>query len=90
MATSVGGVLTGRGADLIILDDPLKPEDALSETRRNSANDWYDNTLLSRLNSKKSGVIIIVMQRLHQNDLVGHVLEQEDWEVLSFPSCRAL
>ena len=90
MATSVGGVLTGRGADLIILDDSLKPEDALSETRRNSANDWYDNTLLSRLNSKKSGVIIIVMQRLHQNDLVGHVLEQEDWEVLSFPSCRAL
>ena len=86
MATSVGGVLTGRGADLIILDDPLKPEDALSETRRNSANDWYDNTLLSRLNSKKTGVIIIVMQRLHQNDLVGHVLEQEGWEVLSFAS----
>lgn len=86
MSTSVGGVLTGRGADVIILDDPLKPEDALSETRRTSVNDWFSNTLLSRLNSKQNGVIIIVMQRLHQDDLVGHVLEQENWEVLSFPA----
>jgi predicted phage terminase large subunit-like protein len=86
MSTSVGGVLTGRGADLIILDDPLKPDDALSETRRTSVNDWYDNTLVSRLNNKQSGVIIIVMQRLHQDDLVGHVMEREDWEALSFPA----
>ncbi len=86
MSTSVSGVLTGRGADLIILDDPLKPEEALSETRRTSVNDWYSNTLLSRLNNKQNGVIIIVMQRLHQDDLVGHVLEQEPWEVLSFPA----
>ena len=84
MSTSVGGVLTGRGADVIILDDPLKPDDALSETRRNSVNEWYDNTLLSRLNSKETGQIIIVMQRLHQDDLVGHVKDQENWEVLSF------
>ena len=74
MSTSVGGVLTGRGADIIILDDPLKPDDALSETRRTSVNEWYDNTLLTRLNSKENGVIIIVMQRLHQDDLVGHVI----------------
>jgi len=47
MSTSVGGVLTGRGADLIILDDPLKPDDALSETRRNSVNKWYDNIFVS-------------------------------------------
>ena len=86
MSTSVGGVLTGRGSDLIILDDPLKPEESLSETRRNSVNEWYDNTLLSRLNSKETGVIILVMQRLHQDDLVGHVRDQEDWEVLSFPA----
>jgi len=46
MSTSVTGVLTGRGADVIILDDPLKPEEALSETRRNSVNDWYSNTFL--------------------------------------------
>lgn len=66
MATSVGGVLTGRGADILILDDILKPDDALSESRRKDANDWYFNTLLSRLNSKANGVIILVMQRLHQ------------------------
>ena len=86
MSTSVGGVLTGRGADIIILDDPLKPDEALSETRRRSVNEWYDNTLVSRLNSKENGIIIIVMQRLHQDDLVGHVLNQEGWEVLSFPA----
>jgi predicted phage terminase large subunit-like protein len=86
MSTSVGGVLTGRGADVIILDDPLKPDEALSETRRNAVNEWYDNTLLTRLNNKQTGVIIIVMQRLHQDDLVGHGMAQEDWEVLSFPA----
>lgn len=86
MSTSVGGVLTGRGADIMILDDILKPDDALSETRRRAANDWFFNTLLSRLNSKEDGVIIIVMQRLHQEDLVGEVMERERWEVLSLPA----
>ncbi len=86
MATSVGGVLTGRGADLIIIDDPVKPDDALSESRRSSVNQWYDNSLVSRLNDKDRGCIILVMQRLHQDDLVGHVLRQEEWEVLSFPA----
>jgi predicted phage terminase large subunit-like protein len=86
MSTSVGGVLTGRGADLIILDDPLKPDEALSEPRRNAVNEWYDHTLVTRLNNKETGVIIIVMQRLHQDDLVGHVMAQENWEGLSFPA----
>ena len=86
MSTSVGGVLTGRGADLIIIDDPLKPDEALSEYQRKSVNDWYDNSLLSRLNDKAKGCIIIIMQRLHQEDLVGHVQEQEPWDVLSFPA----
>src|ERR1700722_497287 len=86
MSTSVGGVLTGRGADVIIIDDPLKPDEALSETRRKAVNDWYDNTLVSRLNDKANGCIIIIMQRLHQDDLVGHVLEQEDWDLLSLPA----
>lgn len=86
MATSVGGVLTGRGADFIILDDPIKPDDAVSDSQRKSTNEWYDNSLLSRLNDKATGCIIIVMQRLHQDDLVGYVLEKDDWEVLSFPA----
>ena len=86
MATSVGGVLTGRGADIIIIDDPQKPEEAMSETGRKSVNTWFDNSLLSRLNDKENGCIIIIMQRLHQDDLVGHVLEQGAWDVLSFPA----
>lgn len=86
MSTSVGGVLTGRGADMIIIDDPLKPDEALSESQRKRVNDWYDNTLVSRLNNKNTGCIIIIMQRLHQDDLVGHVLEQEAWEVVNFPA----
>ena len=86
MSTSVGGVLTGRGADFILIDDPLKPDDALSATQRTAVNEWYQNTLLSRLNDKETGCIIIIMQRLHQDDLVGHVLGKEDWDVLSFPA----
>ncbi|MFL6438817.1 MAG: phage terminase large subunit, partial [Terriglobales bacterium] len=76
-ATSIGGVLTGRGADFIIIDDPLQPDKALSDTRRNNVNDWYDNTLCSRLNHKLTGCIILIMQRLHEDDLVGHVLDIE-------------
>jgi predicted phage terminase large subunit-like protein len=86
LATSVGGVLTGRGADFIIIDDPLKADEATSETQRCGANEWFDRTLYSRLNSKETGCIILIMQRLHEDDLVGHVLEQEDWKVLSFPA----
>src|SRR6266852_8922113 len=59
-------------------------DEALSESRRKAVNEWYDHTLLSRLNDKERGCIVIIMQRLHQDDLVGHVIEQEDWEILSF------
>jgi predicted phage terminase large subunit-like protein len=87
LATSVGGVVTVRGADFIIIDDPLKPDEALSETQRNAVNAWYDHTLYSRLNDKKTGCIILIMQRLHEDDLVGHVLGQDNkWKVLRFPS----
>src|SRR5712675_2133435 len=86
LATSNGGVLTGRGADIILIDDPLKPEEALSDAQRQIANDWYDHTLYSRQNDKQHGVIVIIMQRLHEDDLIGHVLAQEPWGVLSFPA----
>jgi predicted phage terminase large subunit-like protein len=86
LATSVGGVLTGRGADFIIIDDPLKPDEALSEVQRNAVNNWFDHTLISRLNDKRNGCIILIMQRLHEDDLVGHVLKQGDWKVLKFPA----
>jgi hypothetical protein len=86
LATSVGGVLTGRGGDFLIIDDPLKPDEALSETQRNAVNDWYEHTLYSRLNNKETGCLIIIMQRLHEDDLVGHVLQQGEWTILRFPA----
>src|SRR6516164_7852752 len=86
LATSTGGVLTGRGADFILIDDPLKPDEALSDAQRKTANDWFSHTLYSRLNDKRSGAIVIIMQRLHEDDLVGHVLAQEPWEVVCFPA----
>ena len=86
-ATSVGGVLTGRGADIIIIDDPLKPDDAMSEAQRSRVNDWYSNTLPSRLNQKNEGAIVIVTQRLHIDDLVGHVTRyDENWTILDLPA----
>src|SRR5690349_20363797 len=86
LATSTGGVLTGRGADIILIDDPLKPEEALSDAQRKAANEWYDHTLYSRLNDKRHGASVVIMRRLHEDDLIGHVLAQEGWEVLSFPA----
>jgi predicted phage terminase large subunit-like protein len=86
LSTSVGGVLTGRGADFIIIDDPLKPDEALSDTQRRAVNDWFDHTLYSRLNDKRTGRIILIMQRLHEDDLVGHVLGLEPWKVIRFPA----
>jgi predicted phage terminase large subunit-like protein len=81
-ATSLEGTLTGRGADLIVLDDPQKPDEALSEAHRNSAGQWFDNTLLTRLDSKSEGAIVMVMQRLHEDDLAGRLLEKGGWEHL--------
>ena len=86
LSTSVSGVLTGRGADYLVIDDPLKPEEALSDTQRQTVNDWFDSTLYSRLNDKKNGRIVLVMQRLHENDLMGHVLPIEPWKVIRFPA----
>jgi predicted phage terminase large subunit-like protein len=85
-ATSVGGTLTGRGGNLIIIDDPLKPEDAMSEAKREAVNAWYSRTLLSRLNNKAQDAIILVQQRLHLDDLAGHVEELDDWVVLRLPA----
>ena len=81
-ATSLGGTLTGRGADLIVLDDPQKPDEALSEAHRISAGQWFDTTLLSRLDSKSEGAVVIVMQRLHEDDLAGRLLAKGGWQHL--------
>src|SRR3979409_987940 len=86
LATSVGGTVTGRGGSLIIIDDPMKSQDAMSETVRESINHWIGHTLLSRLDNKKKDSIILVMQRLHVDDLAGHLLQQGGWEFLQLPA----
>lgn len=86
LATSVDGTLTGRGGNVIIIDDPLNPGQAASETQRTAVNRWYDSTVPTRTNDKQRDAIIVVMQRLHEDDLVGHLLERGDWEVLSLPT----
>lgn len=85
-ATSVGGTLTGRGADIIILDDPIKPADALSEPRRNSVNQWLSTTLLSRLDDKERSILMLVMQRLHVNDPTGYLEAGGQFKKLSLPA----
>lgn len=86
ISTSIGGVLTGRGGSMIIIDDPLKPQDALSDVKRKGCNQWFDNTLFSRLDNKETGCIIIVMQRVHMDDLVDYVQRNEDWTLLNMPA----
>ena len=87
LATSIDGSLTGRGGHIMIIDDPLKPSDASSDTKREHVNTWFKNTLYSRLDDKQKGAIIIVMQRLHDDDLCGFLLKNShDWVVLSFPA----
>jgi predicted phage terminase large subunit-like protein len=86
LATSTSGTLTGRGGNLIVIDDPIKPQDAWSEVARKNCIQWYGNTLLTRLNNKTEDAIVVVMQRLHTDDLVGHLLEQEGWVQLNLPA----
>jgi len=86
MATSVGGTLTGRGADIIIVDDPAKAEEAMSAADRGRVNHWFDHTLLSRLDDKALGILLVVMQRLHANDLTGHLLEKGGYEQIAIPA----
>ncbi len=86
LTATVGGALTGRGGSIVIIDDPMKAADAMSEAARTKVNTWFDETLLSRLDDKRNDAIVLVMQRLHVDDLVGHVLERGDWTHLDLPA----
>ena len=87
LGTSVDGALTGRGADIIVIDDPIAALAALSQKAREHVRLWYFNTLLSRLDDKQNGAIVLVMQRLHEDDLAGVLLRGSDeWTVLSLPA----
>ena len=86
LSSSVGGTVTGRGGGFIIIDDPMKPEEALSETGRKSTLEWLRNTLASRPDNKRDVRMLVIMQRLHEDDVAGHLMRQGDWEPVILPA----
>src|SRR4051794_14355040 len=84
-ATTVRGSPTGDGGNFLIVDDPHTPQQALSPVQRQHGLDWFDQTFSNRLDDKENGVIVVVMQRLHANDLSGHLLDKGGWEHLCIP-----
>ena len=89
-AAGIGGAITGRGADLLIIDDPHSEQDALSETAMDSAYEWYTSGPRQRL--QPGGAIVIVMTRWSTKDLTGKLLnaqtepKADKWEVVEFPA----
>jgi predicted phage terminase large subunit-like protein len=86
LAVSVGSAATGEGGDRIVCDDPHNVIEAESEAIRKSTLEWWDQTMSSRLNNPSKSAKIIVMQRVHQEDLSGHVLEQGNYVHLCLPA----
>lgn len=85
-ATSVGGSVTGMGADVIILDDPLNPKMAYSDVERENVNRSYRETFYSRTKNPHTAVRIAVMQRLHEDDLSGLMLREGDARHVCIPA----
>ena len=69
IATSIGGSITGKGGDRIVIDDPHHPMQAESDVQREAALEYFRRTLSTRLDDKKHGAMVVVMQRLHERDL---------------------
>lgn len=88
ISTSVDGQLTGEGGDILVVDDPHNVREAESALVRQGVLDWYDQALQTRLNDPKTGRMIVIMQRVHENDLSGHILANElgDWDHLCLPA----
>ena len=84
-ATSVGGALAGRGADLIVFDDPLDMKDAGNEQQIQKVNQRFDSLVMSRLNDPKTGRVVIIAHRLNDNDLSAHVAQQGGWRPVVLP-----
>ncbi len=86
LATSVGGALTGEGGDIIIIDDPHNVVEAGSDTVRQATLDWWDESMSNRLNDPQTGAYVLIMQRVHHQDLAGHLLDKGGWEHLCLPA----
>lgn len=85
-AFTPSGAVTGKGADMIIIDDPQSTQHADDPNKCAEIRNWYDRNIYQRLNDKHDGVIIVVTQRLSADDLTAHLLKQDGWEVLSLPA----
>lgn len=86
IATSVGGGVTGEGGDYIMCDDPHNVMEAKSDVEREKTLEWWDESMSGRANDPKTVSKIIIMQRLHEDDLSGHVLAKGGWEHLKLPA----
>lgn len=86
ISTSVGGSITGMGGDRIVIDDLINPLEAESKVVREASIDFYQKTLSTRLDDKKTGVIVAVEQRTHHQDLTGTVLKETGWTHLRIPA----
>ncbi len=84
--TSVTGSVTGFGADVTIVDDPIKPDDAFSQAIRDKTNLWLNNTLSSRANDKRHAKILLVMQRVHVDDPCAEILKRPKTRLLKLPA----
>ena len=86
LSTSLNGPITGRGADTIIIDDPIKAADLMFEATRTKSINWLRTVVMNRLENQETGAIVLVMQRLHQADLAGELIEQGGWYELRLPA----
>ncbi len=86
LAISKSGPLTGKGADILIIDDPSKAADVASETQRDNLWEWFTGTAITRLDKPKEGAVIVVAQRLHVDDLPGRLIATDEWDVLELPA----
>lgn len=95
-AVGTGGTITGRGAGvkgvtnrfsgMLLIDDPIKPDEASSDTVREGVNEWFDNTASSRLNNGKLTPICIIGQRTHEYDLFNKVSKDESYKKIIIPA----
>jgi hypothetical protein len=84
-AVAFGGSITGRGADLIIVDDPHDITDAGSPRKLERTKEIFDTVVLSRLNNRKTGKVIVIAHRVHKNDLSAHLLRRGKWKHVVLP-----
>lgn len=86
LATSVGAATTGEGGSILLIDDAHPADDAYSDVQRLNTLQWFNETWSTRLNDQRTGAMVVVGQRIHHEDISGHLLQQGGWEHLNLPT----